>query len=197
MIASESKRRSSGKTIRESKLVYHFCFVLFQLVKHLPPSYRFLGIGNFLRVLFAKGIACSIGKDAVIEPGCHFHRGLVVGDYSGIGIRCRIAGPVTLGRYVMMGPEVVIHTQNHKHDRIDIPMCQQGYEERRPVIIEDDVWLCERAIILPGVTVGKGSIVGAGAVVAKDVPPFYIVVGNPALVVRIRDQPKLHSLKER
>lgn len=157
-------------------------------MKQLPPSYKCFGVGNSLRVLFARGIASSIGKAVTIETGCHFHRGLVIGDYSGIGIRCRLSGPVRLGRYVMMGPEVVIHTQNHRHDRLDIPMCQQGYEERRPVTIEDDVWLCERAIILPGVTIGKGSIVGAGAVVSKDIPPFSVVVGNPAKVVRRRGE---------
>jgi maltose O-acetyltransferase len=90
----------------------------------------------------------------------------------------------------MMGPEVVIHTRNHRHDRVDIPMCQQGYDEEKPVKIEDDVWLCERAIILPGVTIGKGSIVGAGAVVSKDVPPFSVVVGNPALVIKTRGESK-------
>jgi maltose O-acetyltransferase len=86
----------------------------------------------------------------------------------------------------MMGPDVVIHTRNHRHDRIDIPMCQQGFGEMKPVIIEDDVWLGERVIILPGVTIGKGSIIGAGAVVAKNVPPYSIAVGNPALVVKKR-----------
>ena len=172
--------------IMKPDFVYPFCFLVFQLVKTLPPSFRFFGIGNWLRVFFARGIASSVGKGVVIEMGCHFHRGLVIGDYSGVGIKCKILGPVTLGRYVMMGPEVLIHTQNHRHDRIDIPMCQQGWEETKPVIVEDDVWLCERAIILPGVTIGKGSIVGAGAVVSKDVPPFSVVVGNPASVIKMR-----------
>ncbi len=172
--------------IIKADLIYHCCFVLFQLVKHLPPSYKCLGVGNSLRVFFARGMASCIGQGVIIETGCHFHRDLVLGDYSGIGIKCRIYGPVKLGRYVMMGPEVVIHTQNHRHDRVDVPMCQQGHEERRPVTIEDDVWLGERVIILPGVTIGKGSIIGAGAVVSKDVPPFSVVVGNPAVVVKRR-----------
>lgn len=172
--------------IRPNDIVYHISFLLFQLVKALPPSYSCFGLGNRLRVFFARGIAASIGKSVTMETGCHFHRSLVIGDHSGIGIRCRVNGRVTLGRYVMMGPEVVIHTKNHRHDRTDIPMCQQGYEDIKAVNIEDDVWICERAIILPGVTIGKGSIIGAGAVVSKDVPPFSVVVGNPASVVKNR-----------
>jgi len=167
-------------------VVKEVCFLLFQVVKYLPPSDQCLRIGNWFRVLIARGVASHVGKGVVIEMGCHFHRDLVIGDYSGIGIRCKILGPVTLGRYVMMGPEVVIHTQNHRHDRVDVPMCQQGFEEARPVLIDDDVWLCERAIILPGVRIGRGSIIGAGAVVSKDVPAFSVVAGNPASVVKSR-----------
>lgn len=172
--------------MKKPEIVSHACFLVFQLVKYLPPSFRCFGMGNWIRVLVARGIAASVGKGVVIEMGCHFHRDLIIGDYSGVGIRCKVLGPVTLGKHVMMGPEVVIHTQNHRYDRVDIPMCQQGWQDKKPVIIEDDVWLCERAIILPGVKIGKGSIVAAGAVVSKDVPPFAIVAGNPAKIVKMR-----------
>ena len=59
-------------------------------------------------------------------------------------------------------------------------MIDQGYEDYRPVVIGDDVWIGRRVIILPGVTVGGGSIIAAGAVVSKDVKPYSIVGGVPA-----------------
>ncbi|ASM48732.1 chloramphenicol O-acetyltransferase [Pseudoalteromonas espejiana DSM 9414] len=86
----------------------------------------------------------------------------------------------------MMGPEVVVYTRNHAIDRVDIPMCQQGFKEIAPVYIEDDVWIGRRVIILPGVSIGKGCVLGAGSVIAKDIPPYSIVVGNPGKVIRNR-----------
>ncbi|MEH7581800.1 DapH/DapD/GlmU-related protein, partial [Priestia megaterium] len=62
----------------------------------------------------------------------------------------------------------------------------EGYTKREPVIIEDRVWIGARCIILPGVTIGKGATVGAGAVVTKDVPPYTVVAGNPAKVVKYK-----------
>lgn len=85
----------------------------------------------------------------------------------------------------MMAPEVVIITRSHGHERVDIPMRKQGYFDS-PVYIEDDVWIGTRAIILPGVRVGTGSIVGCGAVVSRDVEPFSIVGGIPAKLIRKR-----------
>ena len=123
-----------------------------------------------------------------IEKHAHFTPGLSIGDNSGVGIRCEVNGPVTIGANVMMGPEVVIYTQTHKYDRTDIPMCEQGSTEPCEVVIEDDVWLGRRAIIMPGVRIGKGSIIGAGAVVTKDVPPYSVVGGVPARVIRTRER---------
>ena len=92
-----------------------------------------------------------------------------------------------------MGPEVVIWTTNHRFDRIDIPIMQQGNRPSAPVWIGDDVWIGTRVIILPGVKVGNHAVIGAGAVVAKDVPPWAVVAGNPAEIIRYRSQPKTAS----
>jgi maltose O-acetyltransferase len=88
----------------------------------------------------------------------------------------------------MMGPEVLILTTNHRTDSIERPMNQQGHQSAAAVTIENDVWIGARAIILAGVRIGAGSIVGAGAVVPKSIPPGVIAVGNPARVVRQRHQ---------
>jgi len=86
----------------------------------------------------------------------------------------------------MMAPEVTIVSYVHRHDRCDIPMCFQGGGPVRPVRIGNDVWIGTRVILLPGVNVGDGAIIGAGAVVTKDVEPYAIVGGNPAHVIGTR-----------
>lgn len=113
-----------------------------------------------------------------------------IGSYSAIGPRAYVAGiggggRLIIGNYVMMAPEVIILTGSHKYKNIDIPMCYQG-SFTSTVIIEDDVWIGIRAIIMPKVTIGKGSIVGAGALVTKDIPPYSIVGGIPAKVIKMR-----------
>ncbi len=86
----------------------------------------------------------------------------------------------------MMGPDVLIYTTNHEFRNKDIPMQQQGYQPERPVSIGNDVWIGARVIILPGVTIGDGCVIGAGAVVTKDVPAYSVCAGNPAKVVKER-----------
>ena len=107
-------------------------------------------------------------------------------DNSGISIRAQINGKVIIGKDVMMGPDVCIYAINHEIRRVDIPMSHQGFAPEKPVVISDDVWIGARAIILPGVRIGTGAVIGAGAVVTKDVPDYAVVVGNPACILKIR-----------
>ncbi|MBN2181654.1 MAG: hypothetical protein JW715_07050 [Sedimentisphaerales bacterium] len=88
----------------------------------------------------------------------------------------------------MMGPEVIILTVSHKYDRTDIPMRRQGHNPPEPVTIGDDVWIGTRAIIMPGISIGDGAIIGAAAVVTKDVPAYAVVCGNPAQVIKYRTE---------
>lgn len=165
--------------------VFTLLYIIF--AKNLPKSYH-LRIAGKLRNFFAKRILKSCGKNVNIEHGAVFNSCCSVGDYSGIGIDCEMNGfgGITIGNYVSMGPETVIYTQNHSTKRTDIPMQQQGYDDSKPVVIEDDVWIGRRVIILPGVTIGKGSVIGAGAVVSRDIPPYSVAIGVPARVVKNR-----------
>lgn len=86
----------------------------------------------------------------------------------------------------MMGPEVVILTNGHRHDRLDVPMNKQGADIVRKVEIGNDVWIGQRVIILPGVKIGNGVIIGAGAVVTKNIPDYAVVGGIPAKILKIR-----------
>lgn len=162
----------------------------FGLARHLPESFGALSFGltNPFRATLCRYMVKKCGKNVIVERGAYFGHNVEIGDYSGIGINARLdsAGPIVIGSHVMIAPDVVIVTANHKHDDITRPMQGQGFDIA-PVTIEDDVWIGTRAIILPGVRIGRSSVIGAGAVVAKDVPAFSVAVGNPAKVVRRRD----------
>ena len=85
----------------------------------------------------------------------------------------------------MMSPRVSIYSENHNFSETTKPMIEQGVT-RSFVKIEDDCWLAANSVILAGVTVGKGSVVAAGSIVTKDVPPYSIVAGNPARIIKSR-----------
>lgn len=155
--------------------------------KHLPPSSSGIRIGQkAFRGLCGKLMLRTCGKKVNIEHGAVFSAKTSLGDYSGIGINARINGECKIGTHVMMGADVVIITRNHAFNRTDIPMMEQGFEEEQPVVIGNDVWIGDRVIILPGVTIGEGSILAAGAVVTHDVPAYAVVAGVPAKVIKMR-----------
>jgi uncharacterized protein (TIRG00374 family) len=105
-----------------------------------------------------------------------------VGDFSNIGGNCRIGTTthVKLGKHVLLAARCYIGGAQHRFDRTDIPIMRQGYDSKGGVVIEDDVWLGADVKVLDGVTIGTGSVVGAGSVVTKDLPPYAIAVGVPA-----------------
>jgi maltose O-acetyltransferase len=92
---------------------------------------------------------------------------------------------IIIGNYILIAPYVFITTSNHEYSKKNIPIYLQE-ETGEDVVIEDDVWIGTHAVILPGVTIGKGSIIGAGAVVTKNVPRYSIVAGVPAKVIKRR-----------
>jgi maltose O-acetyltransferase len=174
-----------------------FLALYYSFARYLPPSYSFSILGRFskkLRAFCCKQFFHYTGRNANIEHGAYFGSGRLVeiGDNSGIGVDCHVPPDVRIGNDVMMGPEVLIisQNQNHRFDDLTIPMRLQGHQDSPPVVIEDDVWIGARVIILPGVRIGRGAIVGAGAIVTRDVPPYAICVGNPARVIRYRNETK-------
>ncbi|RJR35241.1 MAG: acetyltransferase [Desulfobacteraceae bacterium] len=166
-----------------------FCALYYGLAQHLPSSSMPLGnLSRRFRARLCGKLFFHCGREVNIESGVFFHSGrqISIGDYSGIGMNARLSGRITIGDNVMMGQEVLILTRNHEFSRTDIPMRHQGMKAEKSVRIGNDVWIGARVIILPGVEVGDGAVLGAGAVIAKDVPPCAVVVGNPARIIRFR-----------
>ncbi len=139
----------------------------------------------------------TMARFAMIRPSGYYGGelgvGFKIGDNSNIGAYSYMgaAGGIRIGSSVMMGPRVSILAEQHNFNAIDIPMKEQG-TSRKGIVIEDDVWLGGNCVILDGVTVGRGAVVAAGAVVNKDVPQFAVVGGVPAKVLKLRiDQAKV------
>ena len=162
--------------------------MLYKIGCMLPSSAsRFGGkIGKKFRGFCGKLMFEKIGPNINIDKNAVFSRRLVLGDNSGIGKNAYIQGRTIIGKNVMMASNVKIFSINHNTARNDIPMCEQGIQEEKPVVIGDDVWICDSVIICPGSKIGNGVILGAGAVVRGDIPDYAVVVGNPCQVVKYR-----------
>jgi len=182
-IARESVGRRAARIV---SLAAYYGFA-----RHIPrfPAPTLAGRirGAICRPIFGK-----CGEDVLVEQGAFFGRGsgVEIGSHSAIGIRAEImgvgacGGRLIIGDNVMMGPDVAILTVEHPLERWPYP--PDTPNKAMKVVIEDEVFIGMRAIILPGVTIGRGAVVGAGAVVAKDVPPYAVVGGVPAKVMRIQ-----------
>ncbi len=116
----------------------------------------------------------------------HVSRDLVAHEYAFVGRGCEICPKVELGAYVMLGPCVLIVGDDHRFDEPGVPMIFSGRPEKRKTTLERDVWIGAGAIIMSGVTIGRGSIVAAGSIVTKDIPPYEIHAGVPAKKLRDR-----------
>lgn len=137
------------------------------------------------------GDGVTIGTKAVIRPsniyGGDIGDGLSIGNNSNIGPYAYIgcSGKIEIGNNVMMGPRVDLFAENHNYDSTEVPMREQGVS-RSKIVIEDDCWIASNVTILAGVTIGKGSIIAAGSIVNKDVPPYVVMGGNPAKILKSR-----------
>lgn len=130
-----------------------------------------------------------IGHNSIIESPFHcvYGHNIYLGDQVYLNVLCTIldCAEVHIGDHVMVGPSVQIYTAAHL---LQAEGRNQGLEVAKPVVIEDNVWIGGGAILLPGVTIGRNAVVGAGAVVPKRVAANTVVAGNPARVIREIDQ---------
>lgn len=169
-----------------------YLFLYYGFARHLPKSTSpVLGkTAMKIRSLLCKLIFSSCGKKLAVEDNVYFGNGrdIEVGDEVGFGSNFKSLNRILkIGSYLMMGEDVLFLGGGHNYDRIDVPMGHQAGKPKTQLEIGDDVWIGARVIVLPGCKkIGKGVIIGAGAVVTKDIPEYSIVGGNPAKVVKYR-----------
>lgn len=151
-----------------------------------------LSSGAWLRCRFMPYFFKNFGDNIEMQSGLRVTNPELIS----IGSNCNFGqgtfitggGGVRIGDWVGFGPDVKVWSVNHRFDDPDQPWLLQGWE-KKAVVIEDDVWLGANVFVMPGVTIGKGAIISACAVVGKSVPAYAIVMGNPGRVVGWRKQP--------
>lgn len=148
--------------------IYYLISTLLTSVYMLKMKIALKSIGSKSKIYFANIVEpynVSIGHHVYINKNCDI---ITTGSM------------VTIGNYVMIGPNTSIFAQNHDVSDWSMPMILNNKYIKKNVVIEDDVWIGANVTILPGVRVGRGSVVGAGSVVTKSVTPYTIVAGIPA-----------------
>jgi len=131
----------------------------------------------------------DIGKKSTIEDFSVINNGVgdvFIGDNTLIGMSNVIIGPVTIGNNVIFAQHIVLSGLNHEYRDINVPIVNQKVTVA-PIVVEDDCWIAANSVITSGVTIGKHSVVAGGSVVTKDVPPYSVVGGNPAKIIRQYD----------
>jgi len=166
-----------------------FLLLYYFVARYLPStSMPFGDHSDRIRQFLTKRIFKSQGESVRIKRRAYFGNGsgLVIGKNSQIGEGARVASDTIISDNVMMGIEVMILSTIHRSDRNDVPLINQGYLPNTPVTIQEGAWIGARVILLPGVTIGRNSIVAAGAVVTRDVPANAVVGGVPAKLIKSR-----------
>ena len=159
-------------------------------VRLLAPLYQHRGRGSVIhrsvRMDTPPYRRFSLGQQSVIESFSCVNNAVgdvVIGSHTRIGLHNTIIGPVSIGHHVNLAQGVTVTALNHNFSDPSLRIDQQGVSTAA-VTIDDDVWIGAGAVILPGVTVGAHSVVAAGAVVTRDVPPRTLVGGVPAKIIK-------------
>lgn len=157
-------------------------------IRMLAPLYQHRGrhsvIHSSVRMDTPPYRRFSIGESSVVESFCCINNAVgnvTIGSHSRIGLHSTVIGPVTIGNHVNLAQGITVSALNHNFADPTRRIDEQGVSTRQ-VTIEDDVWIGANAVILPGVTIGRHSVVAAGSVVTTDVPPGTLVAGVPAKI---------------
>ena len=153
------------------------------------PNSRFLSVFSKIRVFYLSKVLDILPYDSQSK----IEDKVYISDCSNIkiGRNCRINENVFIqgafiGNDVLIAPNCSLLSVSHIHKDKKTPIIQQGATKPNPPIIEDNVWIGRNVVVLPGVTISKGSIIGAGAIVNKDVEPYSIYAGVPAKLIKRR-----------
>ena len=159
-------------------------------IRMLAPFYQHRGkksvIHSSVRMDTPPYRKFHLGDYSVIESFCCINNAVgdvIIGDHTRIGLHNTIIGPVTIGSHVNLAQGITVTALNHNFTDTEKRIDEQGVSTS-PVTIEDDIWIGANATILSGVKIGRHSVIAAGAVVTKDVPPHSLVAGVPAKVIK-------------
>jgi len=159
-------------------------------VRMLAPFYQHRGrhskIHRSVRMDTPPYRRFSLGDYSVVESYSCINNAVgdvIIGDHTRIGLHNTVIGPVTIGNHVNLAQGITVTALNHNFAEKGLRIDEQGVSTT-PVTIGDDIWIGANAVILPGVTIGNHSVVAAGAVVTKDVPPHTLVAGVPAKKIK-------------
>lgn len=144
--------------------------VIHRSVRMDTPPYRKFSLGDYSVIESFSCINNAVGN-------------VIIGDHTRVGLHNTIIGPVTIGDHVNLAQGITVTALNHNFADTDKRIDEQGVSTS-PVVIEDDIWIGANAVVLPGVTIGHHSVIAAGAVVTKDVPPHSLVAGVPAKIIK-------------
>ncbi|NNJ09093.1 acyltransferase [Chloroflexales bacterium ZM16-3] len=136
----------------------------------------------------ALGDYVELHRDVIIENGSG--GSLSIGARTGVQPRCQFAAyvaPIMIGARVQIAPACAFYPYDHGMAP-GIPMIEQPLTSRGPIVVDDDAWLGYGAVVLGGVRIGAGAVIGASAVVSRNIPAGAIAVGTPARVVKMRDE---------
>ncbi|WP_341200558.1 acyltransferase [Croceibacter atlanticus] len=168
------------------------CLIIYYgLARFLPKSnYPYLGkYAKYFRYILCKNIFEYCGENVNIQRMAFFGSGkkIRIGDFSGLGINCRIHDNTIIGENVLMGPNCYMMANTHLFDSINIPMRNQGRKKLQDqVIFEDDIWIGRDVMIIGSKKIKTGSILGARCVLTKNFPEYSIIGGNPGKLIRNR-----------
>lgn len=164
--------------------------IYYLIIQYLPHS-RFVKLSNLIRLFYVSKILkiISFDKNSKFENGIYISdaRDIEIGNFVRINENVFLQGNIKIGDYVMIAPGVSIYTKTHNYHDINTPMVLSGESKTKKVIIENDVWIGRNAVVMPGVKIGRGSIIGANAIVNKSVAPNSIMGGVPARLIRKRE----------
>lgn len=163
--------------------------IYYVIIAKLPHS-RLIKLSGLIRLWYVSKLLklMPFDKNSKFEPNIYISNGanIKMGKHIRINEDVFLQGVVDIGDYVMIAPNVAIHSSTHIYNNPPMPMVLNNLTEPKKVTIEDDVWIGRNSVILPGITIGKGSIVGANSVVNKNVEPYTIVGGVPAKFIKKR-----------
>lgn len=183
------------------RLLYPFCLASVGRKVFIKTGVDFIGarkirLGHNVRLDRNVRIRCAdgqviIGDNVRVDQGaeiyCYDDKNFVISNGVKVGSYCRLSGhgALFIGENCLLGPHVSVFTSNHVFEDPSIPICQQGFTAEG-IVVEADCWLGAGVKVMDGIRIGKGCVIGAGAVVTKSLPPYSIALGIPARIIKSR-----------